>query len=325
MKESVRFDLPPALSTLAEQHDWIFSFLFWVSVFFFVAITGTVVYFALRYRRRNHPKAEPTPHNMALELTWTFTPLLLLAFLFYKGMQGFMYGMVAPEDAVEIHATARQWAWDFRYPGGGETTGELVVPVGRPVKIVLNSVDVVHSFYIPEFRVKRDAVPGMYTMVWFQATKEGEAHVFCAEYCGAPAGAEGNQGHSAMLAKVRIVSEAEFQKFLEENSGGMPAQCKGQPNPDACWGKLIAQKKGCFACHGTDGKRQQPAPNWKGLWGSQRTLTDGRKVTFDENHVRESILRPRAKVTKGYNPIMPPFKLKDEQIDAIIAYMKSLK
>ncbi len=329
MKETPRFDLPPALSTLAERHDWIYSFIFWVSVVLFVAITGAVVWFALRYRRSHHPKAVPTPHNMALELTWTFTPLLLLAFLFYKGMEGFLFGMVAPEDAVEIRATARQWKWTFHYPGGAESFDELIVPEGKPVKIVLYSEDVVHSFYIPEFRVKRDAVPGMYTTVWFQAKEQGEANLFCAEYCGAPDPKPGeeasNRGHSAMLATVKIVSQEKFQAFLEEGAkGGIPAKCKNAPNPEACWGLQIVKNQGCLTCHSTTGERIV-GPTWKGLWGKKRTFSDGSSAVADENYIRESIVQPAAKIVQGYPPGMSPFSLKDEQIAAIIAYMKTLK
>ncbi len=338
MKETPRFDLPPALSTLAESHDWLYSFIFWVSVVLFLAITGAVVWFAIRYHHRKHPKAASTPHNMALELTWTFTPLILLAFLFYKGMEGFLFGMVPPEEAIEIHATARQWQWSFRYPGGGESFDELVVPVGRPVKIVLQSADVVHAFYIPAFRVKRDAVPGMYTTVWFEATEEAETTLYCAEYCGAPETrpsgepsvaasktSKDNQGHSAMLAKVRVVSDAEYQSFLEGISkGGIPAECEQDPNPEACWGKQLVQKRACLACHNVDGSRSM-GPTWKGLWGKERVFTDGTKVVADENYIRESILQPAAKVVKGYPPAMSPFPLPDEEIAAIVAYLKTLK
>lgn len=323
--EPASFDLPPALSTLAPTHDWMYDFIWWVSAVFFVAIIVPMVWFCVRYWRGRRHHAIPTGHNMPLEIAWTLAPLILLAFLFHRGFMGYMEGVVAPKDAEEIRVRGMQWNWEFEYPNGHVAQNELTVPVHKPVKLIMSSSDVLHSFFVPAFRVKRDVVPGMYTSLWFEATQKGDAQVFCAEYCGAPEGATGNAGHSSMLATIHVVSGQQYKTFLEE-AGGPPSECSDAPDPKACWGDKLYTEQGCNACHNTGGEMERPAPNWKGVWGTKETLTDGTTVTVDRNYVRESILQPQAKIVKGYQNVnMPPFRLNDKQIDAIVAYIKSLK
>jgi cytochrome c oxidase subunit 2 len=324
MKEPASFDLPPALSTHAETVDWMYNFIWWLSAGFFILITGLVVFFCIRYHRSRGHKATPTGHNMPVEIAWTFLPIILLVFLFHEGFQGYMAGVVAPEDSVEVRVRGMQWNWEFEYPNGVVSMNELKVPVNRPVKLIMSSSDVIHSFFVPEFRIKRDVVPGMYTTQWFEATEQGEIQAFCTEYCGAPPGTEGNQGHSNMLATINVVSQAEYDKFLEEGPP-MPSECEGAQNPQACWGEKLYTGNGCNACHQVGGEVQQPAPNWKGLFGREEKLMSGETVVADRNYIRESILQPQAKIVKGYSNVnMPPYRLSDKQIDALIAYMKSL-
>ena len=214
----------------------------------------------------------------------------------------------------------RRGNWEFEHENGMTQLNELTVPEKTPIKLVMSSSDVLHSFYIPDFRVKKDVVPGMYTSLWFEATKKGDVQVYCTEYCGAPPGAEGNAGHSSMLAKIHVVSRDEYAKFLAE---GPPIPAGLSP---AQWGEQLYSQNGCKTCHNVDGFTKLPAPNFKGLWNRQERFTDGSAVTVDENYIRESILQPQAKIVAGYqNILMPPYRLPEKQLDAIIAYIKSLE
>ncbi|MEM7447795.1 MAG: cytochrome c oxidase subunit II [Myxococcota bacterium] len=318
--------MPPARSTMAPEVDWLYYFIYWMSVVSFVLIIGVMMYFVIRYRRRpGNERAAPTGHNTPLEVLWTFSPLILLWFLFDWGFTGYMQGVVAPTDSREIRVMGSQWKWEFTNCEGIVETGNLTVPVGEPIKLIMNSTDVLHSFYIPEFRVKRDVVPGMYSTLWFEATQEGEYQVFCTEYCGAPVGSgENNAGHSAMMAKITVVSPDEYENFCAEGPPP-PAECEGREGDDrmVCWGDSIFHNPGyaCYTCH-----NGVSAPSFNGLWGREGVMMDGSVVIADENYIRESILRPQAKIVQGYNNIaMPPFRLSDNQLDAIIAYIKSLE
>jgi cytochrome c oxidase subunit 2 len=324
------------MSTLAPDVDNLYYLIYWVSVVTFVLVTGFMVYYVVKYRRRPGHKAMPTGHNTVLEIAWTFSPLIFLAYLFHAGFQGYMKGVVAPVDALEIRVRAMQWSWEFEHPNGTTVMNELMVPVNRPVKLIMSSSDVLHSFFIPQFRVKRDVVPGMYTTLWFEAvettTEDHPVYVFCAEYCGAPLGiVDGtvetgrNSNHSTMMANVKVVTDDEYTKFLQEGPP-MPAQCENSENPQACWGEFLYGQNGCRACHSTEPGVEHPAPSWAGLFGSQVHLTSGETRVADENYIMQSIREPQAEIVQGYAGInMPPFRLADRQIDAIIAYMRSLQ
>ena len=328
--------LPRQMSTLAPEVDAMYYFIFWVSVVFFVAIVGVAIYCLVQYRASKNPQATPPGHHDVLELFWTFAPLLLLIPMFHYGFKSYVHAMVAPAKSIEIRAQGKQWAWDFYYPGDVEPSpGELVIPAHKPVKMVLASQDVLHSFYIPEFRVKRDLVPGMYTSVWFEAVEttakfnaktkkvEGEhIDLFCAEYCGT--------SHSKMLAKVYIVSEADYKAFIDAKDSP-PSECEADPNAPACKSKIVAvgeelfKKNACNTCHTTDGSRLV-GPSFKGVFGRTESFEDGSSVTVDENYIRQSILQPQAKIVKTYTTAgMPPFVMKDWKIDALIEYIKTLK
>jgi len=322
MKEAT-VQLPRQMSTLAAGVDEMYYYIFWLSVILFVAIIGAAVVFLVQYRASKNPQSTPPGHHDVLELVWTFAPIILLIPMFHYGFKGYVHAMVAPAGSIEVRVKAKQWAWDFYHPGQSEPVpGELVVPIGQPMKMVMSSEDVLHSFFIPEFRVKRDLVPGMYTSVWFEATeitstvgKDGKPtgkpiDLFCTEYCGL--------SHSLMLATVHIVSKEDYKKYIE----GLDRA----PNiPPAEWGKELYTKNGCNACHSVDGSAVV-GPSFKGLFGRVEQLEGGTSVEVDENYIRESILRPQAKITKGFtSATMPPFVLKDNKLDAVIAYIKSLK
>ncbi|MFT3921897.1 MAG: cytochrome c oxidase subunit II [Myxococcales bacterium] len=324
MKEAT-VQLPRQMSTLAADIDNMYYFIFWVSVVFFVAIIGAAIWFLIKYRRDKNPHSTPPGHHDVLELFWTFAPLILLIPMFHYGFKGYVQAMVAPDKAIEIRARGKQWVWDFYYPGDTEPTpGELVVPVGLPVKMQMSSLDVLHSFYIPEFRVKRDVVPGMYSSVWFEATAttstynkaankvEGEPlDLFCTEYCGT--------SHSQMLAKVHVVSPEDYQAFI----AGKDVPPEGKPLAEV--GAELYKKNACNTCHTVDGSKLV-GPSFKGLFGKTESFEDGSTNVVDENYIRQSILQPQAKITKGFGgATMPVFVMKDWKIDALIEYIKSLK
>ena len=216
------FQLPEQMSTSAPHIDNLYYFVYWLSVVLFVGIVGAMCWFAWAYRTRPGHKATPTPHNLVLELAWTIAPVPLLIALFHWGFQGYMDLSVAPAGAEEVRVRAFQWGWDFEYKTG-ESDSKLHIPVGRPIKLVMSSNDVLHAFFVPGLRTKRDLVPGMYTSVWFEATKPGQTDLFCAEYCGGKSKDQNGQeldfaqfkGHWAMHSDVSIESEADYQKYLE--------------------------------------------------------------------------------------------------------------
>lgn len=318
------FQLPPAMSTYAPAVDDLYYFIYWLSVVFLVGITATAVYFSWIYRRRPGHKAEPTGHNTPLEVGWTVAPVFVLVFLFHAGFKGYMDMSVAPADAIQIRVRAFQWGWDFEYPNGVHSD-KLRAPVHKPVKLVMSSNDVLHALFVPAFRMKRDIVPGMYTMTWFEATHTGEIDLFCAEYCGGKSSGGTQNGHWAMLSKVTVEEQDTFDKFMKEG-GGPPAECGAQTDVAACWGEKLYKTKACVGCHSTTGEKTV-GPTWKGIWGRHEEVVGSAGLTVDENYVRESILEPQAKLVVGFGPVMPTYKgiLRDKEIDAIIAYMKTLK
>lgn len=317
--QSDNFQLPPAMADTAPPIDKAYDFIFWFSVVFTVAITGALLYFVAKYKRKPGVKPEPTGHFMKLELFWTITPTIFIFFLFHAGFTGYIRNATASEGATEIRVRGKKWSWEFEYPTGDREPGELTLELGRPYKMIISSEDVLHSFYIPEFRMKRDAVPGQYSFIQFTPTKAGDAHVFCAEYCGT--------SHSGMLATVKVLPPEQYKEWEKKLGGcqGTPEQCE-----PAKWGERLFVKNGCPTCHGAGGTGEiagskSPGPKLAGLFGRQEMMTTG-GVMADENYLRESILRPQAKIVAGYTTVqMPPFVMKDQQLDAVIAYIKSLK
>jgi cytochrome c oxidase subunit 2 len=237
-------------------------------------------------------------------------PLLICIALFVWGFQGFVNLRTPPKGALEIHVTGQKWRWLFQYPHGTEDV--LHVPVNRDVRMIIQSADVLHSLFIPNFRVKMDAVPGRYTDLWFHATKTGEFPILCAEYCGT--------SHSDMLTKVVVHEPGGYEKWQKDM---IAEQDKIEP---VKLGGLMYQKQGCAACHSVDGSRGI-GPSWKGIFGKPEKLSGGASVVVDENYIRESITDPAAKIVDGYAPSMPTYqgKLNDRQLSGIIEYIKTLK
>lgn len=317
--QAASFQLPPAMSDTAPPIDSTYNFIFWFSVVFTVLVTVFMLYFVAKYKRVKGVKSEPTGHFNRLEIFWTVTPTLFIGFLFHAGYASYIRNATAAEGATEIRVRAKKWSWEFEYPSGDRVPGELTLEKGRPYKMILSSDDVIHSFFIPEFRIKRDAVPGQYSFIQFTPTVTGEAHVFCAEFCGT--------SHSGMLASVKILEPNDYKKFVATMGAcvGTPEECE-----PAKWGEKLFVKNACTACHGAGGTGEigggkTPGPKLAGLFGRMENTTGG-PVMADENYIRESILRPNAKIVAGYTTVqMPAFVMKDNQLDAVIAYLKSLK
>lgn len=313
MPTSDDFWLPKASSVTVEHVDWIWHFLVAVSTLSALLILGAMVYFCVKYRatsRKNDKPAEPSPdHNTTLEIAWSIIPMFVVVALFVWGFRGYVDLRSSPQGALEIRATGQKWKWLFEYPHGVDDV--LHVPVNQPVRIIINSVDVLHSLYIPNFRTKMDAVPGRYTELWFNATEPGEFPIFCAEYCGT--------SHSDMITRVVVHEPGGYEKWVEE------VKKKIEELPPVELGKLMVEQNGCTTCHSTDGT-PRVGPTWKGLFGSERNTNAG-SVTADENYIRESILDPQAKIVSGFAPAMPTYKgkLSDKKVDGIIAYLKTLK
>jgi cytochrome c oxidase subunit 2 len=309
--------IPEVASDLATKVDGVLLFITVISVIFFLIVSILLIFFAVKYRRRRED--EETPYitgNETLELIWTVIPSILLMVIFVYGFVVFRDMRNPPADATEINVTAKQWLWQFEYYNGKKTLNELYVQQNRPVKLVMRSEDVIHSFFVPDFRVKQDILGGRYTQLWFTPTKVGTFQLFCAEYCGT--------GHSKMLGKVVVLSPEAYD--IWEKGARVTEEIGVASLPDAERGEQIYKQSGCNACHSLDGSTGV-GPSWKSLVGHKVAMQNGEEITADENYIRESILEPQAKIVKGYQPVMPSFKgiLSDADISALISYMKTLK
>jgi cytochrome c oxidase subunit II len=298
---------PVRASTTAGSVDALFIFLVALSAMVSLAIFTAIVVFAVRYRRRSGVEAEPIEGSTALEVTWSVIPLFIFFVIFVWGAVIYFKERTPLRGATEVYVVAKQWMWKLQHEEGQREINELHVPVGRDVKLILTSQDVIHSFYVPAFRIKQDVLPGRYTTAWFHPTKAGTYHLFCAEYCGTQ--------HSGMIGQVVVLEPAQYQAWL---SGG------GAAGTMASNGQNIFLQLGCATCHRSD--TQGRGPNLVGLFGKPVQLEDGRVVTADENYVRESILTPGAKIVAGFKPVMPVFQglVSEEQLTALVAYVKSL-
>jgi cytochrome c oxidase subunit 2 len=306
------FWMPPRASTTAPEVDFAFNFILAISAVFFSLIVVLMVVFVILFRRRpDVPPGQSPSHSTPLEITWTLIPTGLVLFIFYFGFSAFMDMKTAPRNVYEVRVTGQKWSWVFSYPDG--TTSPLLhVPVDRPVRLTMTSEDVIHSLFIPAFRVKMDLVPGRYTQVWFQAVEPGEYDLYCAEYCGT--------GHSDMLSKVVVHRPGEFEKWLADAANVL----KRLPPAEA--GRELFLRNGCSACHSTDGSAKT-GPTLKGIYGQTHAFSNASPAKVDDNYIRESIVDPMAKIREGFQGVMPTFKgrLKDKELTAIIEYLKTLK
>jgi cytochrome c oxidase subunit 2 len=300
---------PEAASTMAGQVDALYVFLVAMSAFFSLLIAASVVYCAIRYRRRSPDEVGGSFHaSMVLEVTWTIIPLGIVLFLFFWGARVFFLQVEPPANALELTATGKQWMWRFQHPEGQREINALHVPTGQPIRVEMISEDVLHSLYFPAFRTKMDVVPGRYTTLWFEATKPGTYHLFCAEYCGTQ--------HSGMVGWVEVMTPEDYEHWL---AGGAAAD-----KPAAAAGADLFASIGCNTCHVEQGGGR--APSLRGVFGKQVQLTSGQTVVADASYLRRSILEPPADVVAGYQPIMPTYKgqISEENLFKLIAYIKSL-
>ncbi len=303
--------LGPQGSTHAQSVDDLYVFITLLTIFFFFFNGGLIWYAVRKWRRRSAKEVTPhITHDTRLELIWSVIPLIVVMGIFLWGFNSYVKAWVAPNDAIEIVATGKKWVWQFEYPDGTRTLNDLHVPVNKPVKLVMHSEDVIHSFYVPGFRLKRDVIPGRYTELWFTATRPGVEQVFCAEYCG--------KGHSDMLARIFVDSPEQYEVFLREGD----EQVRKMPLKEL--GKLVYENKGCATCHSLDGTRGQ-GPTFKGIWGHPVNAADGKQHEVNADYVRQSILTPQAVVVAGFEPIMPTFQglLREREILGIIEFLKS--
>lgn len=345
------FWMPPQASTTAGDVDWLFYFIYYVSAFFFVLIAVVMFWFMWRYRRRSHSDAvSGITHNNTLEITWSVVPSLLLIPMFWWGFTGFLDARTVPANPLEINVKAFKWSWQFFYPNGYDDK-VLHVPANMPVKLTMSSDDVIHSLFIPAFRVKRDVLPSRYSFLWFNAKHQPDPNdpaapntfdLFCTEYCGT--------SHSDMVSKVVVHPTYEAWKEWLENadplseknmtpeeyglltSGKVDELLKRRPDLQGRvdtldrMGAQLWNKKGCNQCHSVvKNAAAMNGPTWWNLFGSERVFTSGEKAIADENYIRNSIKNPNGQLVAGYGAIMPAVAVKDREIDALIAYIKTLK
>jgi len=300
------------LQTTTQAVDTAFYVIFAISGFALAGIAVAMVWFVWRYNRKRQPvPLSQKDHNLWLEVVWTVIPTILVMLMFWYGWEGYLSLRRIPDNAMHIKASARMWSWLFTYDNG-KSADKLYVPVGQPVKIELHAEDVLHSFYVPAFRVKRDTVPGMTNWVWFTADKPGSFDLFCAEYCGV--------GHSAMVTTVEALPTEEFQAWLTA-----AATAAGDP---VARGAELAQQQGCLGCHSVDGSRRV-GPSLKGVYGQPRVVTrNGEKVNViaDDDYLAKAIREPSIEIVDGYPPAMPSYgQVSDADVQALLKWLESLK
>ncbi|MDQ5844783.1 MAG: cytochrome c oxidase subunit II [Acidobacteriota bacterium] len=302
--------VPPSASTLSGKVDALYFYLSGVTVFFTLLISGVLIFFVIKYRRRS-PFEIPRPvaGSHKLETLWSVIPFIIAMSIFAWGAQVYFQMYRPPNNADEIYVVGKQWMWKIQHSTGQREINELHVPTGRKIKLIMTAEDTIHDFFIPAFRIKADVLPGRYTTLWFEATKPGTYHLFCAEYCG--------MNHSGMIGSVVVMQPTDFDDWLSGNAG--------QQSP-AVAGQQLYESLGCVSCHGAQGEGGR-GPALVGLFGKQVFLTNGQTVTADEGYVRESIENPQAKLVSGFGPIMPTFQgqVTPEQLIQLMAFIKSLQ
>ena len=299
---------PEAASLGAHEVDHLYIFLLVITACVAAGIYLSILVFAVRFRRARRPGIPAAIHgSLALEISWSVIPFLISMVIFAWATRIYFDEYTPPANAMEIYVVGKQWMWKVQHPEGQREINELHVPMGRPIKITLTTQDVIHSFYLPAFRIKHDAVPGHYSNMTFTPDKVGKYRIFCAEYCGT--------SHSGMIGWVYVMDPADYEAWLSgSNAFGSMAQV----------GEALFSQYGCASCHRQDtGGR---CPPLIGVFGTRVPLEDGATVLADEQYIRESILRPRAKIVAGYQPIMPTFQgqLEEDDLLSLIAYIKSI-
>jgi cytochrome c oxidase subunit II len=312
------FWLPQNISPMTGGQDDLFYFIYGLSVFFFIVVVGFMVYFAWKYRKkREGERTSDIRGNTKLEIIWSVIPAILFIVIFIWGFRDWIKLNVPPQDSLEVRVTGRKWDWLFTDVKTGAETSDLIVPVNKAVRLTMSSADVIHGFYVPDFRINRDVLPNQYTVLWFKAEKEGRYPILCTQYCGTK--------HSQMVRYVIVMSEADYEKALiaAQGSGLSPAQL----------GKKIFEGKGaCASCHDVSkSKSRSVGPHLYGAFGEKQAiiLSNGTKenVLFDDNYIRESILNPNYRVVVGYPSVMPSYQgqLSDKELNSLVEYIKSLK
>ncbi len=310
---------PEQASSISSEIDLLYLFILIVSVVFTLLAAFLVIFFAVKYRRRSEDDRPEPPHaDSKLEIAAGAFLLVLLMGMFFWGAKLYFKGNRPPSDAMEVLVTGKQWMWKLQHPNGKREINTLHVPLGVPVKLTMTSEDVIHSFFIPAFRVKNDVLPGRYTQVWFEPVKAGRYDLFCTEYCG--------NEHSRMVGWVEVMEPADYERWLSIGTTAAASTAAGGgpgESPVDAGARLFAEL-GCVTCHNQNSGAL--GPNLTGVFGREETMTDGSVVTVDENYLRESILNSQAKIVAGYAPIMPVFKglINEDQLAQIIAYIKSL-
>jgi cytochrome c oxidase subunit II len=302
--------VPESASTLSWRVDALYFFLSGVTIFFTLLISGTLIFFVLKYGRRSpHEIPRPIAGSHKLETLWSVIPFVIAMAIFVWAAQLYFEQTRPPKNAIEVYVVGKQWMWKFQHTTGQREINQLHVPIGRKVKLIMASEDVIHDLFLPAFRIKMDVLPGRYTTEWFEATKAGTYHLFCAEYCG--------MNHSGMVGSVIVMEPREFDDWLSGNAN--------QQSP-AVAGQQLYQVLGCVSCHGASGEGGR-GPALAGLFGSQTSLSNGQTIRVDEGYIRESITNPGAKLVAGFGPIMPTFQgqVTEEQLVQLTAFIKSMQ
>src|SRR6201991_2942283 len=298
---------PPEASGIAPYTDALYFFLVLISLVGMAIVTLLVVLFSVLYRKERNPEATQIEGSTLLEATWTIIPLAIFLVTFVWGALLYFRIYNPPSNAMNIYVVGKQWMWKAEHPGGQHEINALHVPIGQPVQLTMISQDVFHSFSIPDFRVKREVIPGRYSTVWFQATDPGTYHIFCTQYCGTL--------HSGMIGEVTAMTPADYKKWLDQSTSGMSLAQNGE--------RLFASM-GCNACH--SGNAAARGPNLAGVYGSKLTLTDGSQVLVNDAYLRDAILNPSQHITAGYAPIMPTYQgqISEEGLIDLVEYIKTL-
>jgi len=302
--------VPDSASTFSWKVDAVYFYLSGITLFFTLLISAILIFFVLRYRRRSpYEIPRPIAGSHKLETLWSVIPFLIAMTIFGWASKVYFEQYSPPQNAVEVYVVGKQWMWKIQHSTGQREINELHVPIGRKIKLIMTTEDVIHSFFVPAFRMKADVVPGKYTTQWFEATKTGTFHLFCAEYCG--------MNHSGMIGSVIVMESREFDNWLSGNAGNTTPAVAGQQ---------LFQTLGCVSCHGANGEGGR-GPTLAGLFGRDVRLGNGETVRADEAYIRESILNPQAKLVEGFGPIMPTFQgqVSEDQLVQLLAFIKSLQ